>query len=782
MGRQRYVFNFKSARAVRAAGSKAARLHFLERHGFRVPATYVCTWEAYQQYLQGDPQLREALRAELAAVLDPQQVYAVRSSATVEDGMEYSFAGQFETILGVQGVENALRAIETVWASARSPEVQAYIHKHSGDPQALKMGVLIQEMVSPVVSGVVFSKDPLTGLDETIVEAVRGSGEALVQEGVTPHRWIYKGGEWKHRPQETDIPEEVIREVVHQTHRIARSCGWPVNLEWVYDGRAVTWVQLREITSLRAVDIYSNRISKEFFPGMIKPLVWSVNTPLVNGAWVWFLTEMVGPNDIDPNRLAKSFYYRAYFNMGVIGQIFELLGLPRDSIELLMGLQVDGDEKPSFRLTPRTLALLPRLLHFAWDKLHSSPKIAAFLPAAQAKYATLECCDIPKLSETALLAEFDRLYAITQEVAYYNIVASLLADLYAHLVRWHLKRLGVAFELFDLTEGMEGLEQFNPNPHLLRLSQAFRQLDEEVQARIRRDGYRVLGQLPEAQAFHAAVERFSEQFGHLRDSGNDFSSVPWREMPDIVLEMIINYPEPEEKTDQKVRFASLKLSPLQRWLLTPIYRRARAFRQYREAIASMNTFGYDLFRRCFLALGVHFVRRGLLEAREDIFCLDLAEIREIVAQSSEAKGCSDKVAQRKAEMEAYRDIKLPPIICGDRASPIYEDAGDSLKGVATSLGDYTGRVKVIRGIQDFPKVQEGDVLVIPYSDVGWTPLFAKAGAVVAESGGILSHSSIVAREYNIPAVVSVEGACQIPNGALVTVDGYQGTVKVHQPA
>jgi len=77
-------------------------------------------------------------------------------------------------------------------------------------------------------------------------------------------------------------------------------------------------------------------------------------------------------------------------------------------------------------------------------------------------------------------------------------------------------------------------------------------------------------------------------------------------------------------------------------------------------------------------------------------------------------------------------------------------------------------------------MEPGDVLVIPFSDVGWTPLFAKAGAVVAESGGILSHSSIVAREYGIPAVVSVPNACQLQDGTLVTVDGFQGVVSIQE--
>ena len=85
-------------------------------------------------------------------------------------------------------------------------------------------------------------------------------------------------------------------------------------------------------------------------------------------------------------------------------------------------------------------------------------------------------------------------------------------------------------------------------------------------------------------------------------------------------------------------------------------------------------------------------------------------------------------------------------------------------------------MRVVHGIADFAKVEEGDVLAIPFSDVGWTPLFAKAGAVVAESGGMLSHSSIVAREYGIPCVVSVDGAMRMPEGAIVTVDGYRGVV------
>jgi pyruvate,water dikinase len=87
-------------------------------------------------------------------------------------------------------------------------------------------------------------------------------------------------------------------------------------------------------------------------------------------------------------------------------------------------------------------------------------------------------------------------------------------------------------------------------------------------------------------------------------------------------------------------------------------------------------------------------------------------------------------------------------------------------------------LRIVKGIDDSAKVQPGDVIAIPFSDVGWTPLFARAGAVIAEAGGMLSHSSIVAREYRIPCVVSVTGATRLPDGATVVVDGYTGTVTV----
>jgi phosphohistidine swiveling domain-containing protein len=778
-----YVFPLQKTKGIQSIGNKAENLRFLADKGFSTPVTYVCTWDAHARYVQDDAQIIEVLQAELAAKLDRGKNYAIRSSANFEDSLDSSFAGQFKSVLDVQGVAEILQAIWSIWATAQSPTVEAYLAQRGAGVQDLKMAIIIQEMVYPQVSGVAFSKNPITGLDEVVVEAVRGSGEALVQEGITPDRWINKWGTWTRTPAESGngqgIQLDLIEKVVRQTKEIAKAYGHPVDLEWVYDGDEVRWVQLREITSLDMA-LYSNRISREVFPGIIKPLIWSVNMPLVNGAWVALLTELIGPNDIDPESLAGYFYSRAYFNMGGLGQVFELLGLPRETLELLMGIEVEGPERPSFKPSPGTYALLPRMLRFALDKARFARKIEAFLPDMEEEFRAFRGKQVVERSEEQLLDEIDRLYPLAQEAAYYNIVTPLLMQVYNRILKGQLGRMDVDFESFDLTGGMEELEQFEPNVHLARLYELYSALHKDLQACIDESRYGQLSALPGTEPLQRGIAQFLEQFGHLSDSGNDFSHAPWRENPDLVLQMLTNYTPLDGGVTDKVQFEDLELPTLRRPLFKSVYNRARRFLWYREAVSSLYTFGYGLFRDYFLALGDHFVRRGLMAERDDIFYLYLDEVREIVGTGHLGHDCQALVQKRKDEIDRVRDIAPPDIIYGDQAPPLVPDLGEGLTGIPTSRGHYTGPARILLGIQDLGKLQEGDVLVIPYSDVGWTPLFTKAGAVIAESGGLLSHSSIIAREYGIPAVVSVPGACRIPDGTPVTVDGYRGDIIVHE--
>ena len=160
--------------------------------------------------------------------------------------------------------------------------------------------------------------------------------------------------------------------------------------------------------------------------------------------------------------------------------------------------------------------------------------------------------------------------------------------------------------------------------------------------------------------------------------------------------------------------------------------------------------------------------------------LRVDEVRDLLLNGASTTDPAELVNLRRAEMADLTEVDMPETIFGDDFFPARPGLlqAAQLSGVATSRGRHRGTLRVVKGIEDSPRVEAGDVIAIPFSDVGWTPLFARAGAVIAEAGGMLSHSSIVAREYRIPCVVSVPGATRLPDGATVVVDGYTGTVTV----
>ncbi|UCE98047.1 MAG: glycerol-3-phosphate acyltransferase, partial [Dehalococcoidia bacterium] len=347
-------------------GMKAWGLRQLEKIGLQIPKTYVCPFSVYTEYTNGNKELLSEIELNLNKLIKEGISYCIRSSANVEDKPDYSFAGQFESYLKIHSIDEIKNKILKIWQSPNSQRVNAYIRKIGIPLKFLKMAVVIQEMVPVKYSGVVFTKNPINGFDEVIVELVRGPSSLLLQDGVTPERWIYKWGIWKERPNDSRLDISIIDRVVREAKYAEKKFGSPVDMEWAYDGESLYWLQIRTITTARGISIYSNRISKGFLPGIIKPLVWTVNTEVVNSAWKNIFIELIGKDarDIDIHRLTKSFYGRAYFNMGIIGDIFELIDMPRELLELLLGFSIPGDSPPKFRPGIKAIKYLPRITLF----------------------------------------------------------------------------------------------------------------------------------------------------------------------------------------------------------------------------------------------------------------------------------------------------------------------------------------------------------------------------------------------------------------------------------
>jgi pyruvate,water dikinase len=765
---RRYVYPLENVPKRAAIGGKARGLLSLRRLGLAVPSTVVVIADAHADALrQGEAPVLGRVRRQLVPMLNAQAAYAVRSSWEGEDGHWQSMAGRFVTTLGVTAVDDVLAAIVRTWASERPAGVHV-----EREPRHGRMSVLVQEMVDARCAGVVFSRNPVTGGDEVVVEAVEGTAERLLRGEVTPMRWVspeqpLEGWEWE------AMPASVLEQLADIARRVAAELRYPADLEWAYDGARLWWLQVRPITSLRGLAVYSNRISKEYLPGLVKPLVWSINVPMINGAWVDLFERIVGPLSIDPLSLARRFHYRAYFNMSGMGQLFERMGLDDDTLEQMLGLvPTRGRAAVGFRW--KMLPHLPRLLMFLLHLLLFRRRLPGWaertmgrLDAARQQLETAS--GIGELTEWA-----DTWLPLMREAASMRIVALMMHFAVGQMGSRAARRHG--FEEADLERPDPSLEALDPQASLQRLSRQLAEAPDGVRHAASALSYDAFLGMDGAEPVRLEMQRFLDRFGHLSESGNDFSSPTWSDDPTALLKLLTagsSAPPPPRSAARRLPRS------VRRWA-----RRVTRARRAREQAGAVFAHGFDLLRRWALRCGDALCSAGILVQREDVFLLERQELADFAFGEFEAAGLAERVRQRREAMASVASITLPETILGEDA-PIEADALDSaavLRGIATSRGVYEGAVRVVRGLEEFPNLREGDVVVVPYSDVAWTPLFARAGAIVAEAGGILSHSSIVAREFGIPAVVSVAHACDRLQDTRVRVDGYQGTVTVLDPA
>jgi pyruvate,water dikinase len=733
--RKRVLLSIRPRSELIDVGNKALNTRLMMEMGLRVPKSWALPFWLGELYREDRERADLTLEEGLGVLMDDERLFAVRSSAEGEDEKKRSFAGQFASVMNVPG-RGLADAVRKVWSSLDRDGLEGY----AAAPR--RIGVLIQHMIVPSVSGVSFSCDPLSGRRVAVVEAVEGEGGRLVQEGVTPWRYeitpglaVLKGGQ--------ELDRRVLDEVARTTFRLRERVGGELDLEWVHDGRRLHWVQLRSLTGLTQLDRYSNAFSQEFLPGMIKPLVWSVNVPINARAWTRLLGELTGRKDLSPDRLAKSFYYRAYFNMGEFAKVWEAMGLPDDLLESMV-LQGGGMQ---MRPSPRLMASMWRLLPFMWSRRRWFQEVDGAIDMLRSDFLRRSSEDLKALDDMELIGRAEGLMETAEVSAYYTVLCIMSSSMASRMWRKYLERRGLDWQEMSLrTDGDGGY----PETRLLELWKLQRSQGREAPG----------------MGFQEAFERFMRDYGHYSESGNDLSVPPWGERPELVLDIL-------DKMEGRER---REAAPAKGPLVSGLQRQEARFRSYRERMGSTYTKHYSMFRTYFLEAGDRMVERGVLKDREQVFLLHLQELKRALA---EPEGDWCRLAQeREEEMRGLADIALPPIIFGDVPPPVPQEALKVLTGTPSSGGYYRGRARMVRALADMRRMERGEVLVIPYSDVGWTPFFHLAGAVVSEAGGILSHSSIIAREYGVPAVVSVAGAMRLQDGMVLEIDGYTGKVTV----
>ena len=804
------------------AGNKAATLAVLCRAGFQVPPGVVISVDALSAGT--DDQLPPVVRAALSHVPDllGPGPWAVRSSSTAEDSEQESFAGQFETVLNVEP-DGLAEAVLRCWRSRLSDRVKVY----GGDRDASSLAVLIQPMIAADAAGVAFTTDPVSGDHRTVIEAVEGLGERLVSGSVTPERWtVEEDGSIGVPSVATVLAAEKAWAVGDLARRVEEHFGRPQDIEWAIGGGALWLLQARPITTLPSA----------------RPELIPIPVDVPSG--VWTRDDFHEPVPISP--FGKVMLTEQILKvLPVVFAEFGIL-IDRAEVAFIGGWMYNrlvpvgappprraGRGRPNE--PPRwLLAVLMRLHPAIRRRNHAARQAIAsdlpytvirrwfdeWRPELQEDSRRALAVDLGSISDQELAAQIDhRIEVVGQPehamvgIAYFLLVFEL-ATVCRELLGWDTAKMLTLLEGLSTTS-TEPARQLAHLAQLVRAKPAIREL-------LRMVDETTPGRLADVDAeFGRAFSDYVEATGH-RAIRFDVVDPNLAEMPHLLLRLVTDQLEVQFSPDrvaEEARRRRGEAADEARSLLVshPAADRERFERALLRARAAYPTaedktwhtqaVQAALLRYLGLEVGRRLVNRGQLATIDDVFFLEAEDARSALFDGTDRR---ETVRLRRGQ-RAWAIANPGPHMYGDPPSgeppfdllppaarfvnqaaiwgfaQFFGSPGGEEEGVVTgtpaSAGRYTGTVRVVMGEHQFVKIRPGDVVVCPVTSPVWSVVFPSMGALVTDSGGILSHPAIIAREHGIPAVVGTSNATHIlKDGQRVTVDGNTGVVELADSA
>ncbi len=766
---------------------------------------------------------------------------AVRSSAVGEDSAGASFAGIYRSHLNVIGWPAIVAAVEDVWRSLDTDHAAAYRRKRGLPEEGAAMAVLLMPLLPARASGIAFTCDPLTGRDDRLlIHAQWGLGESLVSGLAEGDEYLFEehrrdavltladkrlGGKMVATrlrqaggtvTQETEAAERqrfvLDDEAALQLADLLRDAALALDfaspvfdLEWVWDGERFWLTQARPVTArprhtypaLRGQPTYWSRGNTcEVVPEPLSAADWGTSRKLAN----MLLEEgyaLAGYPLLPGAQRSGLFQGRLYLNISLIQwEGYDALGVAPHAMNALM-----GGHQPEIEVPPPTLG----------KRLARGRRMIRYLTRAPRRR---------RLGEKAI-AEAFRQIAIWRRQPLPNDAGGFVAAFLelAHAVSdardIHFLQGSGGGSVFLLVENLE--KRFPGEGHamatallaggapsvtaqqgydllaLARMAHADPLVQPCLAAGMRDSSW--LDVLPERNAFRLAFAAFMERYGHRGVYETYLRNPRWREEPGFLLQSLTPLAAVDEAAlrqrqheGSEKAWARIRASqPMwRRWLIGSLVRGAKRDCDQREAARSTFIAHVEPVRRLLLAAGSRLAAEGSLDRAEDIFHLMPQEIERALFGRIAPAGIRARVADRQRLFGEWMAATPPDVLAeADRqhARP-WDDDGDKpaangsrRQGIPTGTGRARGKARILRHPKEGDRLQPGEILVAASTDPGWTPLFLKAGGLVVETGGYLSHGAIVAREFGIPAVVNLPGVLEwVRDGDLLEVDGGNGSV------
>jgi len=783
-----------------------------------------------EQFMRGHIPVKVAgaIAQAYASLPGREPAVAVRSSATAEDLPDLSFAGQQETFLNVQGIEAALEAVKRCWASLWTARAIGYRLRHGVDQNQVALAVVVQLLVPAEAAGILFTANPTNGRrDQVVINAAWGLGEAVVGGPVTPDTIVVDKGTGRVVERQTQekktmtvrvnggtetqpVPEPFRRAPVLRDEQAAQLARlgvqieelfqMPVDVEWALADGNFAILQARPITALPEPQAkpprewplpdpkghYMRTSIIDFMPDPLTPLFRSMALPAIGESMRWIVREMMGGSlSLLDNYLVTINDY-AYMNANFQAQdLWWMLSKLIPALPRLMKNAARHWEEVALPCYAQAVA--------QWEEKRAESMkasellaVANELTAAMARYLTtlqVDTLGIAAGTEMLFTRVYDKLIKregdppaptyllgsdslpIRAEKALYDLAQWCRQhdDLTAYLERTPTREL--ADEL-DADDGPAGVAP-----------EVWQKWQERFRAHLDQYGHSIYNlDFAKPIPAHDPTPQLQTLKAFIRGEGRD----PRRRQQRLLAQR-----------EEAIEVVRKRTRGWRRKLFDKTLGWAQMFARVREDSIFEIGLAYPALRSLLLELGRRVAEASAIKRPEDIFWLERSEVEEAAAaldRGERLDSLVDRVEQRKMQWRAERGVTPPSQlprkgrvlgIDTDVFLPAgtEEHAEGFLKGVGCSAGRVMGTARVLHGPEDFERMRPGDILVADITTPAWTPLFALAAGIVTNVGGPLSHGSIVAREYGIPAVLGTGVATQrIADGQTVIVDGTDGRV------
>jgi phosphoenolpyruvate synthase/pyruvate phosphate dikinase len=868
------IYPFSSAEPLTAGqvGGKAMSLISMTRAGLPVPTGLVLSvdffapwikhiqaspeWKTMQKASQELPGLAaQALQAlcrtlpfdrrqqeEFERALEafransPVALFAVRSSAPEEDLESASFAGGYETTLGVR-VEDLEAAIRHSFASGLDERVFLYKRAHGFPTDQIRMAVIVQQQVDADCAGVAFSLNPLNNCyDEAVISANHGLGETVVAGTVEPDTFVVdklnrkiidtrcgskelvtrlnpEGGtkQTAHvNDNQTCLTSAQVLRIVIMLEQVEASYKMPVDIEWAMAGDALLLLQARPITTY--LPLPEEMLTK---PGEPKTL-YADATLIEQGKQEplsvlgteflgHILSEMTGPLGSDVTGLdgiaftAGGRYYLNLSNsiklMGVKSPMApgsmgdaSVVGI-LESINLKQYIPRKLPKKLVSTRSSMLFRMLPTLISAMGIYRRPDRFMQKYMAAYPRQLVRMKEFTRQELSLGKLVTE------LTSIVHFFSVEYGMPMFLIPQFVENQLKRM-FGKDDGQVKDKLVSLGIALPGSKPARMGQMMYQLAsfEDIQSKDSAEFLVGLREKTLKPEFLKLWERFMLEFGFRCPGEVDVATPRPNEQPGLLFEQLkgISLAEgsgsvfEEARLKREAAYKFLKGIAIQKGKGTVKsfeagYRILLSFGgQGKETSKHYIVMVVDAFRKRALQVGQSLVEAGRLDVAEQIFDLRIADIEQ--GQDDPALDLRLLAQERTRLLKRIKQSHLVARVIDSRGKIFQPPSGPAkageLSGVPISPGIVQGRVKVLTQVNE-KRLLPGEILVARATDPGWTPLFINAAGIILEIGGALQHGAVVAREYGLPCVSGVVGATELlQDGQLVEVDGSRGVVRM----